>query len=57
MPQTLNIAVCEDEAAETLLLCDTTAISKIHTLSLLMQILFLPHMSTESMTCCSWIYT
>ena len=22
MPQTLNIAVCEDEAAETLLLCD-----------------------------------
>lgn len=22
MPQTLNIAVCEDEAAETVLLCD-----------------------------------
>lgn len=59
MPQTLNIAVCEDEAAETLLLCDILNHSdtKIHTLSLLMQILFLPHMSTESMTCCSWIYT
>ena len=49
MPQTLNIAVCEDEAAETVLLCDILNHSdiQIHTLSLRMQILFLPHMSTE----------
>ena len=29
MPQTLNIAVCEDEAAETLLLCDILSHSDI----------------------------
>lgn len=60
MPQTLNIAVCEDEAAETVLLCDIlnhSDIQNTYTVFLRMQILFLPHMSTESMTCCSWIYT
>lgn len=59
MPQTLNIAVCEDEAAETLLLCDILNHSDIQNTYTVFtdEILFLPHMSTESMTCCSWIYT
>lgn len=59
MPQTLNIAVCEDEAAETVLLCDILNHSDIQNTYTVFTDAdsFLPHMSTESMTCCSWIYT
>lgn len=60
MPQTLNIAVCEDEAAETLLLCDIlnhSDIQNTYTVFTDADSFLASYMSTESMTCCSWIYT
>lgn len=59
MPQSLNIAICEDEVAETKLLCDILDHSdiKIPILSLQAQMPFSPPTNVINTTCCSWTYT